>query len=178
MAGRMSIESEIALGLNSFEIEHELDKFAEEVAEHVRSIAPEFGDRPPHRTEPPYDDLGSLKESITVTPGGPGRRKVGSEDYKAIWAELGTRHMPEYAPFAKTAKFFGGTGPIIDEGVRRAQGHLREELEKLEKMTAVGAAAHHIAAQTARVDQARIGRTAAFKAARGPRRQNPNRRHR
>ncbi|TDH57547.1 hypothetical protein E2F47_01910 [Mycobacterium eburneum] len=178
MAGGMSIEAEIAAGLHSFEIERELDKLADEVADFAKSIAPVFGDRPPKRDAPADGAPGDFKNSIKVTPQGPGKRRVGSDDFKAVWAELGTRHMPEYAVFAKTAAHFGGTGPIIDEGIQRAQSHLRRELEHLAKLHAempgsFSAAidkAQRLTAQKRKVEQARTARSAAFNAARPRRR--------
>lgn len=170
MAGRlMGIEAEIAAGLHSVEIEHELDKFCEKVADYAKGIAPVFGDLPPKRDEPGIGDPEDYKNSIRQLPGHrkPGHRRVGSDDPKAIWIEVGATHMPEYAVFTKTAKYFGGTGPIIDEGVQHAQGKLRGELERLEKLTAAGAGAHHIAAQRRAVERARTARSAAFQAARG-----------
>ncbi|CQD03774.1 hypothetical protein BN000_00645 [Mycobacterium europaeum] len=169
----MGIEAEIAAGLHSVEIEHELHKFAVKVRDHARGLAAVFGQtgRDDRRESPPEGEPGDFRDSITVrTTGKPGHLRVGSDDKIALWQEVGTRHFPEDAIFAKTAKYFGGTGPIIDEGVQHAQGKLRGELERLEKMTATGAAAHHIAAQRRAVEQARAERSAAFKAARGPRR--------
>jgi len=171
MAGRVSIEDEISAGLHAVEIEHELDKFCDKVIEYAKGIAPVFGDLPPKRGEPSIGDPGDYKNSIRQLPGHrkPGHRRVGSDDFKAIWIEVGTRHMPEYAVFSKTAKYFGGTGPIIDEGVQRAQSHLRGELEKLDKLIAEGAG-QRITAQRRSVDQARAARSAAFNAVRPRRR--------
>lgn len=167
----MSIEDEIALGLNSLEIEAELDKFAHEVADYAKDLAPVFDPERDRRATPGIGEPEDFKNSIRVLPGGPvGHRRVGSDfDPIALWQEVGTRHMPEYAVFAKTASYFGGSGPIIDEGVQHAQKNLRGELEKLEKMAAEGAAAHHIASQSRAVNQARLARSAAFRAARGGR---------
>lgn len=172
MAGRMTIEAEIAAGLHSVEVEHELDKFAEKVRDHARGLAAVFGQtgRDDRRSAPPEGEPGDFRDSIKVrTTGKPGHRHVGSNSPIALWQEVGTRHFPEDAIFAKTAKYFGGTGPIIDEGVQHAQGKLRGELERLEKLTAAGAASHHIAAQRRAVESARTARSAAFKAARGRR---------
>ncbi|PBA85411.1 hypothetical protein DKM27_24685 [Mycobacterium tuberculosis variant bovis] len=166
----MTIEAEIAAGLHSVEIEHELHKFAEKVRDYARDLAPVFGEtgRDDRRTAPPEGAPGDFRESIKVrTTGKPGHLRVGSNSPIALWQEVGTRHFPEDAIFAKTAKYFGGTGPIIDEGVQHAQGRLRGELERLEKLAAAGAGAHHIAAQRRAVEQARTARSAAFKAARG-----------
>lgn len=170
----MSIESEIAAQFaGAAEVKLGVDKLAHEVADYAKSIAPVFGDQPPKRGEPGVGEPGDYKESIGVeaAPGAktPARRVI-SRDPKAIWVELGSRHMPEYAVFAKTAAHFGGTGPVIEEGVDYAQGRLRGELKKLAEMTAAGASDAGLAAQRSAVDQARLGRSAAFRAARGPRR--------
>lgn len=149
---------------------------ADEIADHWKGIAPVFGDRPPKREAPPYGGAeGEYRDSIRAEPfrkkdGMPAYR-VGTDDYRALWIELGTKHMPEYAPATKTAALFGDTtGPIMSEGVKTAQGHLREQLETLAKLKAEGAAASRIAEQTKQVNAARQARTSAFKAARGRRR--------
>lgn len=169
----MSIEGEILAQMaRSAEIDVELDKFAHKIAEEVRDLTPEFGDLPPKRGEPGIGDPGDAKAAIKVEHQAakvPTRRVI-SRDPKAIWIELGTAHMPEYAPFAKVAALHGGTGPIIDEGVEHAQGKLREEVDKLAKMTAVGATAAELSAQRSAVGAARQARSSAFKAARGGRR--------
>ncbi|OIN79765.1 hypothetical protein [Mycobacterium malmoense] len=163
--------AEFSAGLHAVEIEGALDEFAHEVADHAKSLAPEFDAERDRRSEPGIGDPGDFKNSIKVeTTGKPGRRRVISRDPKAIWAEMGSVHMPEYAVFAKTAAYFGGTGPVIEEGVQRAQSRLRTEVEKLAKLTAEGAGIHKLSAQAARVTQARIDRSAAFKAARPRRR--------
>ena len=61
---------------------------------------------------------------------------------------------------AKTAAYFGGTGPVIDEGVEIAQGKLREGLEKLAKLSAVGAAAHEVTEAERAISAARSRRAA------------------
>ncbi|MBZ4574702.1 hypothetical protein [Mycobacterium avium] len=177
MAGRlMGIEADLrALGFTvegDLGLEAALDEFCDKIIAHAKGLAPVFGDLPPKRDEPGIGDPQDYKNSIRQLPGHrkPGHRRVGSDDPKAVWIEFGSRHMPEYAVFTKTAKFFGGTGPIVDEGIEHAQSTLRGELEKLEKLTAIGAASHHIAAQRRAVEQARAARSAAFKAARGGRR--------
>ena len=168
----MDLEGEIlAQFAGNVEVEHHLDHFAQKVADYAKGLAPVFGDKPPKRNEPGIGDAGDYKESIQVERHhGPGKRRVISRDPKAIWIELGTVHMPEYAVFAKTAAYFGGTGPVIEQGIVTAQGKLREELENLAKLTATGAAAHEISAAEGAVRSARQARSAAFKAARGPRR--------
>jgi hypothetical protein len=161
------------------------DHLANEVADYAKGLAPVFGDRDPRRGSPSYGEPGDYKDSIKVTPSPsePLGRRVGSDDFKAIWIEVGSRHMPEYAVFTRTAAYFGGTPPILNEGVRNAQHHLREQLEKLAKLTAVGAIglkagvarSKAITAQKHEVTKARNARSAAFNAARGPRRRGRRR---
>jgi hypothetical protein len=186
----MSMESEaladiMGAGLHEAEIGHALDELAGKVCEQVKDLAPKFGDLPAHRNNPAekWNPTGedSYRDSIEVDDlhGSLDTRRVISRDPKAIWIEIGTAHMPEYAPFTKAAAMFGSTtGPsfsvngrdsMADEGVHHAHEHLRGEVEKLAKLGATGAAAHHLAAQRTAVAQARIARSAAFKAAR-PRR--------
>lgn len=168
----MSIEAEISAWLGSAEAAHELHKFAEHVAEHARGLAAVFGEtsRDDRRQAPPKGSPGDFRDSIKVFPSDKvGHLRVGSMDKIALWQEVGTRHFPEDAIFAKTAKYFGGTGPIIDAGVQHAQSRLRDELEKLAKLGAEGAGLDRIAAQSKIVDQARQARSSAFKAARGQR---------
>jgi len=165
MAG---IEVEIAAqALSCREVEDGLDAFTAEVVEYAQSIAPEFGDLPPHRVAPAEGEPGDYKESIHAEHLGVGARRVISRDDPiAFWVEMGTRHMPEYAVFAKTAEHFGGTAPEVGgAGVAHAQSHLREAITRLEELHAGGAAAHEIAAQKARVRMARQQRSAEFKAA-------------
>ncbi|MDY0112706.1 MAG: hypothetical protein RBS21_00340 [Corynebacterium sp.] len=168
----MSIEAEISAWLSSAEAAHELHKFAERVAEHARGLAAVFGTgRDDRRQEPPEGSPGDFRDSIKVkTTGEVGHLRVGSADKIALWQELGTRHFPEDAIFAKTAKYFGGTGPVFDEGVQYAQSHLRDALERLGKIGAEGATLDRIAAQRKIVEQARTARSSAFKAARPRRR--------
>jgi hypothetical protein len=172
MAGGMSIEAEIAAQFaGSIEMEHELDKFADKVRDYARDLAPVFDEERDKRSTPGTgEEAGDFRNSIEVSGiKSPHHRRVGSDSPIALWQEVGTKHFPEMAIFAKTAKYFGGTGPIIEAGVAHAQSHLRGELEKLEKLTATGAAAHQIAAQRASVERARGQRSAAFQAARGRR---------
>jgi hypothetical protein len=155
------------------------DLLAEEVADYARVLAPVFGDRDPRRGSPAFGDPEDYKKSIEVVPHPtePLGRRVQSLDFKAIWIEVGTVHMPEYAVFTKTAAYFGGTPPIFDEGVRDAQHHLRGELEKLAKvlvLSPVGlkggiAKAEAIAGAKRSVNAARTARSQAFRAARAPR---------
>lgn len=179
----MSIEQEIAAGLHSVEVEHELDRLAHKVADYAQSIAPVFGETgvDEHRTSPPEGEPGDYRDSIVVDPRmrRPGVRRVISRSKLAIWVEIGTRHMPEYAVFTKTAKYFGAKGgpsfsasgrdSMADEGVGHAHKHLRSELEAYAKLRATGAAAHKVAEAAKSVAQARQARSSAFNAAR-PRR--------
>lgn len=86
-----------------------VEKKAEKVKEYWESIAPVFGDKPPHRDAPSHGAVGAYKASISIEdhPNGdvPGKR-VKDTDFKAKWIEYGSSHMPTYAPRAKTrAKF-------------------------------------------------------------------------
>jgi hypothetical protein len=161
--------------VGSREAEHQLDKYAHQIADEIRELTPEFGDLPPKRDAPVWGKSGDAKAAIQVLPGGPGRRIVQSDDPKAIWIEVGTRHMPEYAPFTKVAAMHGGTGPIVEQGIQHAQHKLREALEHLEKLGAEGATAAAIARQRQAVDTARNARSAAFRAARSGNRRSSGR---
>lgn len=170
----MSIESEIAAQFaGAVEVEHHLDEFSKQIADEIRDRTPEFGNLPPKRGEPGIGDPGDAKAAIQVSPiKSPGKRRVESDDPKAVWIELGAKHMPEYAPFAQVAALHGGTGPSIleDHGVQHAQKHLRERLEHVEKLAAEGAPPASIATAKLAVQRARMQRSAAFKAARSGRR--------
>lgn len=86
-----------------------VDKKAHKVQEYWQSIAPVFGDRPPHRDAPSHGSPGDYKDSIVIedmSDGDSPRERVKSTDFKAKWIEYGNKHMPEYAPLSKTkAKF-------------------------------------------------------------------------
>jgi hypothetical protein len=155
------------------------DHLANEVRDYAKGLAPVFGDRDPRRGSPAHGEPEDYKNSIKVTahPTEPLGRRVISTDFKALWIEVGNRHMPEYAVFTKTAAYFGGTPPILNEGVRDAQHHLRGELEKLAKLSAMSAVglksgiekSRALTEQKHAVNRARNARSAAFKAARQPR---------
>lgn len=179
----MSMESGIladitAAGLHEAEIEHALKHLADEVCEVVKEETPVFGDLPPHRTHPAVGDEGDARNAVHVEPIADGFRVI-SRDMKAIWIEIGTAHMPEHAPFTKAATMFGsdkgpsfsasGRDSMSEQGVATAHEHLRGEVERLAKLGATGAAAHELAKARTSVAQARMARSAAFKAAR-PRR--------
>jgi hypothetical protein len=95
--------------LKSKKVQSGVEKKAEKVKEYWQGIAPVFGDRPPKRESPSHGQPGDYKASISIEdhPNGdvPGKR-VKDTDFKAKWIEFGNKHMPEYAPRAKTrAKF-------------------------------------------------------------------------
>jgi len=169
----VSIEEDIAAQyLGSAEADHHLNEFTHKLADEVRDLTPTFGDLPPKRNEPEYGQPGDAKAAIKVenAPKKLHAKRVISRDFKAIWIELGSTHMPEYAPFAKVAAMHGGTGPEFEEGIQHAQGKLRQELEKFEKLAAEGVDGALLAEQRRAVDRARQGRSSAFKAARRGRR--------
>lgn len=165
----MGIEAEIeAAYLGSALEEHHLDEFAAQIRDEIKELTPVFGDHDPKRGEPGIGEPGDLKDSIVVSAiKWPGRRRVISYDPKVFWAELGAKHFREVGMFAQVVGRHGGTGPVIeDDGINHAQHHLRGELKKLEGLTDPVA----IAAQRTAIANARLARSAAFKAARGPRR--------
>lgn len=150
-----------------------------QVAEVWKGHAPVFGDRDPRRAVPEHGEPEDYKNAITVgepfvNKEGNLELRVGNDDFKAVWIELGARHMPIYAPATQTMRELGAEdGPIVTSGDQRgideAQHHLVGELEHLAELRGVGAHADHIARAQARVDAARQARSAAFKAAK-PRR--------
>lgn len=162
-------------------IELALAEFAHEVRDHARSIAPVFGDLPPKRDAPKDGEPGDYKDSIQCMPYGPEHWRVYSNDFKAIWIEFGSIHMPEYAVFAKTAAYYGGTGPVVDEGIQAAHGKLRDALDILAKLavnhglteprseralSVKGEQPEEIQAAKRAAAHARMGRSSAFRAAR------------
>ena len=159
------------------EAELALDEFCLKVVDYAKGLAPVFDSERDRRATPGIGDPEDYKNSIEQFPRvGPGHRRVGSEDPKAVWVELGSKHMPEYAVFAKTGAYFGSTtAPVVsvgghDEGIEHAQHHLRGELETLAKLRATGAGYQAIRAQRIAVAQARTARSAAFNANRPRRR--------
>lgn len=161
------------------------DHLAGEVRDYAKGLAPVFGDKDPRRGSPKDGEPGDYKNSIKVVPhpDEPLGRRVISTDFKAIWIEVGSRHMPEYAVFTRTAAYFGGTPPILNQGIRDAQHTLRNELEKLAKLgitSAVGlkagiAKSSALTAQKQVVHNARQARSNAFHQARGPRKRGRRR---
>ncbi|KLO31585.1 hypothetical protein ABW16_01755 [Mycolicibacter heraklionensis] len=175
MAGEIeAILAAAGAALTAREVEDGLDHFAGEVCEYARSIAPVFGDRPPKRDAPPFDEPGGFRDSIHVEHPRRGVRRVISRlDPLALWQELGTIHMPEYAVFSRTAEHFGGTAPVIgDDGVMHAQSHLRKALVRLAELHAAGAGADEIAVQQTRVRMARQQRSAEFRRGQNERRRS------
>lgn len=173
MAGEIeAILAAAGEALTSIEVNRGLDHFAGEVAEYAQSIAPVFGDLPPKRDAPPEGEPGEFRDSIHVEHPRPGvRRVISRDDPIALWAEMGTQHMPEYAVFSRTAEHFGGTAPVIgDDGVMHAQSHLRKALTRLAELHAAGAGADEIAVQQTRVRMARQQRSAEFRRGQNERR--------
>jgi hypothetical protein len=177
----VSIEAELLAGLETVEVQHALDDLANRVCEQVKAETPVFGESglDERRDAPPEGVPGDARNAVHVEKLPDGTRRVISRDKKAVWIEIGTSHMPEYAPFAKAAAMFGSTtGPsfsasgrdsMADEGVAQAHSELADELETLAKLKAAGAAGEAIAQQALAVQRARAARSAAFKAGR-PRR--------
>ena len=87
-----------------------LELKATRMRDYWESIAPVFGDRPPHRSAPPEGEAGDYKASVhvkkIVNDDGSVRFRVYDSDPKASWIEFGTAHMPEYAPAQKTKEAF------------------------------------------------------------------------
>jgi hypothetical protein len=147
-----------------------LQELGDQVRDYWKALAPVFDEERDRRKTPGIGEEGDYRDSIHTEAvrrkdGKPGMR-VGTNDPKAIWIEVGTAHMPEYAPATKTAHYFHDTtGPTFSEGVQQAQGNLREALETLAKAKATGTSAEVKSAKSA-VSRARGERSAAFKASR------------
>ena len=165
-----TVFEDIAKALTVAEVEHHMDHLAHEMVEYGKEIAPVFADRPPHRSEPEDGEPGSYRDSIHSINRGLSRRRIQSDDPKAAWIEYGTSHMPEYGVFGKMSEHFGGDGEVVsDEGVQHAQHRLRHALESLAELRTSGDA-RAIADAEAHIVELRRARSAAFRAARGPRR--------
>lgn len=98
-----------AKALKSKRVAAGVEKKAQKVADYWQSIAPVFGDKPPHRAAPSHGAPGAYRDSITVTDMSDGdgpRKRVQDTDFKARWIEYGNKHMPKYAPRAKTKANF------------------------------------------------------------------------
>lgn len=95
--------------LKSKKVARGVEKKAEKVQAYWQGIAPVFGDRPPKRDSPSHGAPGAYRDSITIEDHAngdiPGKR-VKDTDFKAKWIEYGNKHMPEYAPAAKTKARF------------------------------------------------------------------------
>ena len=95
--------------MHSQKVHNAVDAKAKMVQEYWKSIAPVFGDKPPHRDAPKYGEPGAYRDSITVvdmTDEDGFRDRVKPTDFKAKWIEFGNAHMPEYAPMAKVKARF------------------------------------------------------------------------
>lgn len=97
--------------LKSKRVREAVDAKAAAVQEYWKSIAPVFNPDDPkeHRKEPPYGDPGDYRDSITVVDMSDDngfRDRVKPTDFKAKWIEFGSKHMPKYAPMAKTKAQF------------------------------------------------------------------------
>lgn len=95
--------------MKSKKVKAGVEKKAQAAAEYWASIAPVFGDLPPKRDAPAYGAPGAYRDSITVqdmSDADGARMRVQDTDFKAKWIEFGNKHMPEYAPRAKTKAQF------------------------------------------------------------------------
>lgn len=171
-------EAEMSRAMRGPEVMIAAEKLAGEVVAYAQSIAPVFGDKAPHRNAPPHGAPEDYKNSIhALAPRIDGDSviiPIRSDDYKAWWIEYGSRHMPEYAVFSRTAEHFGGTGPdMASEQVATAQGILRHALEDLAHARALPGhttaqgmdKAAAISKARQRVESARNSRSAAGRAA-------------
>lgn len=97
--------------MRSQKVKDAVDGKAATVQAYWKSVAPVFNPEDPreHRKTPPYGQPGDYRDSITVVDmSGPDgfRDRVKPTDFKAKWIEFGTKHMPKYAPMAKTKARF------------------------------------------------------------------------
>jgi hypothetical protein len=182
-----AIENEIIRKMMaSEEVHHKLDAVVKEAQEKAKSRAPVFTKKRGRRKEPPWDSPhlhapGSpedYKNSIVIemVKGKPHVRRLISRDYKAVWIEIGTRHMPEYAILTNIAREYGSTtGPSFsegsdrvsteDEGVRRHHDDLRQAIKDMETLVSGGAKGKALNSIRNDIDSIRNKRSAAFKAA-------------
>lgn len=82
---------------------------ADKVQSFWKGIAPVFGDQPPKRAAPAYGAPGAYRDSIVEEDMGSAdgaRVRIKATDFKAKWIEFGNKHMPAYAPLAKTKANF------------------------------------------------------------------------
>lgn len=172
----MELDAEIA---RNPEVLKALEDKAKEVETFWKDISPVFDATRDRRANPPEDQPGAYRDSIHTQmirerDGRPGAL-VGTNDYKAVWIEFGSLHMPEYAPATKTAHYFGDTkGPIVsvggvNEGINQAQVKYREAREAYEKAKATGSDVKNARTE---LNRARGERSAAFNAARPRRRRS------
>lgn len=93
-------QSEIDKILRSDMVNAKVGQKAVEVQNYWKSIAPVFGDKPPHRKEPKSGEPGDYRDSIIVKNAGDGKEvrwRVLPTDLKRKWIEFGTKNMPEEA---------------------------------------------------------------------------------
>lgn len=85
-------------------------KKSKEVAEYWEGIAPVFGDKPPHRSEPAFGNIGDYKNSIHIKlrthRSGYLTGQVSNTDPKAHWLEYGSAHNPEYGYMQRVKDHF------------------------------------------------------------------------
>ena len=82
---------------------------ADKVKDFWQSIAPVFGDKPPHRSAPKSGSAGDYKKSIDAKPVDDSdvpRVRVAAHDFKAKWIEYGNAHQKPEAPLAKVKARF------------------------------------------------------------------------
>jgi hypothetical protein len=164
-------EAVIAEFINDPKIRAEMEHLGGEVRDYWRSIAPVFDPKTSGRAELPEGrTVGEYRDSIhlewveTSDSELPVLRCL-TDDILAPWVEFGTEHMPEYACAAKTAAHFGGDGPVYHAGITSAQNQVREGVRDL-AAARKGGSREDVSLAQKRLDQARIARSAAFKAQR------------
>lgn len=117
MAGRLLgdiislAEVEAAMATSPL-VQAELIKRAEEARDYWRSIAPVGTHQHTLKSghvEKPGDYRDSIQVEYRRLPTGVMAARIVAKDYKSAWIEFGSKHMPEYAPRAKTAAQFGAT---------------------------------------------------------------------
>ena len=179
--------------MSSEEVHHKLDAVVKEAQDKAKSRAPVFdveNKKRNRRDLPPWDSFhlnepghpGDYRNSIVIerVKGKPHVRRLISRDYKAVWIEIGTRHMPEYAILTNIAREYGSkTGPSFsengehvsteDEGVSRSHDSLREAIKTMETMMENGAKGKALDSIRNKINTIRNQRSAAFRAA-APRR--------
>lgn len=105
-------EVELAMATSPL-VRAELIDRATKARDYWRSIAP-VGTHEHTLKSGHVDKPGDYRDSIQIEyrrlPNGVMAARIVAKDYKAAWIEYGSKHMPEYAPRAKTAAQFGATG--------------------------------------------------------------------